>query len=198
MPESVWESLVGAHDRVAGPATRVAPAHEPVAAVLACSDARIPPSVIFDQPAGALFVVRIAGNTASPAALASLDYAVSELGVELLIVLGHTGCGAVTAAASGTCGGHLAPIAEPICDIARTMPGASVDAIARRNVVATVAALADHAGPVGHAARAGRLEIRGAVHDLLSGRLEPAGFGPDAGTRSDLRPSSTSAPQEAS
>lgn len=198
MPETVWESLVAAHHRAGGGATGVAPAHQPVAAILACSDARVPPSVVFDQPAGTLFVVRIAGNTASPAALASLDFAVAALGVELLIVLGHTGCGAVAAAASGICEGHLGPIVEPICEIARAMPDAPVEAIARRNVAAAVVALAEHSGPVGRAARAGRLEIRGAIHDLLSGRLEPVLLEARPRIPSDSRQLPTSAPQEAS
>jgi carbonic anhydrase len=173
MPETPWDDLVEAHRRTEEAATGSVPVHRPVAAVLACSDARVPPSVVFDQPAGQLFVVRIAGNTATPAALASLDYAVAELGVGLIVVLGHTGCGAVAAAASGTCGGHLAPIVEPICAIARAMPGASAEAIGRQNVAVAVAALTEHAGPVGDAARTGRLDIRGAIHDLASGRLEP-------------------------
>lgn len=172
-----WQQLVDAH-RLAEKGELVdvldqLPVHEPTAAILACSDARVPPSVIFDQPAGSLFVVRIAGNTASPAALASLDYAVGELGVELLIVLGHSGCGAVQAAAGGTCGGYLAPIVEPICQLALSMPGASTDDLVRCNVANTVEQLEQHAGPVGTAARTGHLEIRGAVHDLLSGHLEP-------------------------
>jgi carbonic anhydrase len=185
-----WQQLVDAHElaekRKPVQVLDRPPVHEPTAAILACSDARVPPSVIFDQPAGSLFVVRIAGNTASPAALASLDYAVGELGVELLIVLGHTGCGAVQAAAGGTCGGHLAPIVEPICQLALTMPGASTDDLVRCNVANTVEQLERHTGPVGTSARAGRLEIRGAVHDLLTGQLDP------------VHPRITHAPTEAS
>ncbi|NNE13221.1 MAG: hypothetical protein HKN41_13355 [Ilumatobacter sp.] len=158
----------------------------------------MPPSVVFDQPAGTLFVVRIAGNTASPAALASLDYAVAALGVELLIVLGHTDCGAVTAAAAGTCGGHLAPIAAPICDVARAMPAASIDEIAGHNVAVAMRTLADHEGPVGEAARAGRLQIRGALHDLRSGRLEPVPVMSAPLDRSHSPTTPIPAPQEAS
>jgi carbonic anhydrase len=68
---------------------------------------------------------------------------------------------------------HLVPIVEPICEIARQMPDASVDEIVRHNVAATINALAEHSGPVGAASRNGQLEIRGAVHGLLSGHLEP-------------------------
>jgi carbonic anhydrase len=99
--------------------------------------------------------------------------AVAALGVDLIVVLGHTNCGAVAAAAAGTCGGHLAPIVAPICEIARANPGLEPDQISERNVAATVAALAAHDGPVGSAATAGKVEIRGAVHDLRTGHLIP-------------------------
>lgn len=170
---TVWNELVAAHQRVEASSLGGAPAHEPRAAVLCCSDARVPPSVIFDQPAGTLFVVRIAGNTASPAALASLDYAVDILGVRLLVVLGHTGCGAVQAAASGRCGGHLAPIVESICTIAKARPDLSAEQLVRANVGATISALSLHGGPVGRSVRRGELEIQGAVHDLITGALDP-------------------------
>ena len=168
----IWDRLVEAHHRAERGPQEEPPVHEPTAAILACSDARVPPSIIFDQPAGTLFVVRIAGNTASPAALASLDYAVAVLGVDLLIVLGHTGCGAVQAAAAGTCEGHLAPIVEPICRLAQSMPGAEIDDLVRANVSGTIEDLRNHSGPVGRAAGNGQLEIRGAVHNLLLGQLE--------------------------
>ena len=160
------------------------PLHAPRAAILACSDARVPPSVVFDQPAGNLFVIRIAGNTAGPAAQASLEYAVAELGVDLIVVLGHTTCGAVTAAASGTCGGHLAPIVEPICRIARLHPDASVDELAALNVANTMADLASHDGPIARAVAEGRVEIRGALHDLVTGQLRPV----TADTARDVAP----------
>lgn len=170
---ATWDRLVTAHGRTDHESSGALPIHEPNAAVLACADARVPPSVIFDQPAGSLFVVRIAGNTASDAALASLDYAIGVLGVDLLVVLGHTGCGAVAAAVDGTCGGHLKAVVEPICELVRSMPDASVDKIVSLNVARTVELLTEHGGPVGDAVRAGRLEVRGAVHDLSTGQLVP-------------------------
>jgi carbonic anhydrase len=179
MSDSSWDSLLAGHQRAEATMASLTdgggrpPLHAPRAAILACSDARVPPSVVFDQPAGNLFVIRIAGNTAGPAALASLEYAVAELGVDLIVVLGHTTCGAVTAAASGTCGGHLAPIVEPICRIARLHPEASVDDLATLNVAGTMADLALHDGPIARAVAEGRLEIRGAMHDLVTGQLRP-------------------------
>ena len=69
----------------------------PACAILSCSDSRVPPELIFDQGIGDLFVIRTAGNYASTPALASIEYAVMKLKVPLIIVLGHSGCGAVQA-----------------------------------------------------------------------------------------------------
>lgn len=70
----------------------------PFAAVLACADSRVPVELIFDQSIGQIFDVRLAGNIVTPEVTASLEYAVAALGVSAILVLGHTGCGAVTAA----------------------------------------------------------------------------------------------------
>ena len=70
----------------------------PFAAILSCSDSRVPPELVFDQGLGDLFEVRLAGNTVTRAGLESIDYAVSHLGTRLIMVLGHESCGAVKAA----------------------------------------------------------------------------------------------------
>jgi carbonic anhydrase len=76
------------------------PTQRPFAAILGCSDARVPTEMVFHQGANDLFVVRVAGNVLGAECLGSLDYAVTNLddGLKLLVVLGHSGCGAVTAA----------------------------------------------------------------------------------------------------
>lgn len=79
----------------------------PFAVILSCSDSRVPPELIFDQGLGGLFVVRVAGNTVTRAGLESIDYAVSQLGTPLIVVLGHDSCGAVKGAI-GECGGKPA------------------------------------------------------------------------------------------
>src|SRR6201989_2506407 len=71
---------------------------EPFAAVLSCADSRVPVELVFDQTIGHIFVTRVAGNIVTPEIIASLEYAVAALGVEAVLVLGHTGCGAVKAA----------------------------------------------------------------------------------------------------
>ena len=76
----------------------LAAGQRPFATILGCSDSRVPPELIFDAGLGDLFVIRVAGNVFSPEIAASLQYAGYHLGTELFVVLGHEGCGAVSAA----------------------------------------------------------------------------------------------------
>lgn len=71
---------------------------EPFAAVLSCADSRVPVELIFDQTIGHIFVTRVAGNVVTPEIVASLEYSVAVLGVKVILVIGHTSCGAVKAA----------------------------------------------------------------------------------------------------
>lgn len=90
------------------------PPHRPLAVVVGCSDARVPAEAVFGQPPGALFVVRVAGNVLEPAALTSVRFAVETLGAGLVVVLGHTGCGAVRAALDHGSDPGLAAVTDPI------------------------------------------------------------------------------------
>jgi len=166
-----WEALMAAHEEARDRERSVVPEHRPRTAILACSDARVPPSIIFDQPAGSLFVVRVAGNTPTPSAVASLDYAVDELGVELIVVLGHTSCGAVAAACAGSCDGYLEPLTSAICALVDQRPCIDADGLAAANVRSTVQALTAFASPTGRAIRSGRVNIEGAVYDLATDQI---------------------------
>jgi carbonic anhydrase len=176
MPDAAttWHEMVQAHDRSAADhsPTGAFPEHRPMAAVLACSDARVPPSLLFGQPAGSLFVVRLAGNSATAGAVASLTYAVESLGTPLVVVLGHTGCGAVTAALSPGTAPELRPILQPIDEMLSACtdcddPDTAIEANVRHNL----RRLTDDRGPLGLAITDGRVELRGAVHDLRTGAL---------------------------
>jgi carbonic anhydrase len=173
--EERWTELVRRHAEVAERSRRSEPGppeHRPEVAILACSDARVPPEFLFDQEPGSAFIVRIAGNSATDVAVASLTYAVAELGVGLVVVLGHTGCGAVTAALAATAPAVLSPILTPIdemlaaCDTCDDVESAVI-----ANVRHNVRRLARDRGPLGEAIAAGRVDVRGAVHDLASGHL---------------------------
>lgn len=75
----------------------VADNHRPFAVVLGCSDARVPAEIVFDQGLGDLFVIRVAGNVVAPSQVGSVEFAVERFGVRLVVVLGHTRCGAIDA-----------------------------------------------------------------------------------------------------
>jgi carbonic anhydrase len=77
---------------------RLRGSQHPFATILACSDSRVPPELLFDQGFGDLFTIRVAGNVIAPDILGSVQYAFAHLNTPLLVILGHTGCGAVTAA----------------------------------------------------------------------------------------------------
>ncbi|MGB4399483.1 MAG: carbonic anhydrase [Daejeonella sp.] len=94
--------------------TETADGQWPFAAILACSDSRVASELIFDQGLGDIFSVRLAGNIASQQAIASMEYTCKVLGSKLIVVLGHTACGAVKAACDGVEMGHLGSLTKMI------------------------------------------------------------------------------------
>jgi len=175
----VWNDLIEAHETARRADRGAVPHHEPNAAVLSCSDARVPPSVVFGQTHGDLFIVRNAGNNATPAAIASLDYAVGELGVDLIVVMGHTECGAVAAAAADVDAPHLAPIIDPIRELCVHHSCADAGALGERNVLHAVELLGASEGVAGPAIRAGRVKVVAAIYDLASDSLRELHTSPE-------------------
>lgn len=92
-------SGVRSHDTATSQAHRseLAAGQQPFAIILGCSDSRVPPEIVFDQGLGDLFVIRVAGNIAAPTQIGSIEYAAERLGTRLIVVLGHSRCGAVSA-----------------------------------------------------------------------------------------------------
>ena len=142
----------------------------PWAAVLTCADSRVSPEWLFDLGPGELFDVRSAGNTAFHAGIASLEYAVAELDVPLILVLGHSGCGAVTAAMGDA---PLTPLLQELVDPIRAClrPGMDLQAAVEANARACAAALPTESALLEEAMAAGQLEIAAAALDLTSGRV---------------------------
>jgi carbonic anhydrase len=94
------DSEPGLEASVADARRRVLPApavQEPLAIVLGCSDARVPAEIVFDQGLGDLFVIRVAGNIVAPSQVGSVEFAAAAFGTRLVVVLGHTNCGAIHA-----------------------------------------------------------------------------------------------------
>lgn len=151
----------------------------PFAVILGCADSRVPPEIIFDQGIGDLFILRVAGNIADEALLASMEYAVDHLGVPLILVLGHQKCGAVQAAVTGgEAHGHLEYLMEalrPAVETARSRPGDLAENTIRANVERVVRELQNSEPLLAKAVKKGALKILGGRYDLETGRVEILG-----------------------
>ena len=167
--------------------TEIARGQTPFVAVLSCSDSRVPPELLFGRGLGELFVIRDAGNTIDTAGLGSIQYAVAELGVPLVLVLGHERCGAVDAALSvveknTTFPGGIGPMVEPIVPAAlaaktAAAPNANredvLDMAVRENVKRVVTRLRTAAEPILlEPLKAGKLKVVGARYDLDDGSVD--------------------------
>jgi carbonic anhydrase len=152
----------------------------PIAAILSCADSRVAPELAFDQGPGELFVVRVAGNIVNPDLLASLEYGVRFLGAPLVMVLGHTGCGAVDAAikvlkTKAVLPGHLpelvAAIKPAVIIAERAKSGNLLDNAIAENVRRQVAALKSSAPVIGKAYAGKKIDIVGALYDIPTGKI---------------------------
>ena len=147
----------------------------PFAAVLACADSRVPPEVLFDQGLGDLFVVRVAGNIVNDQLLGSLEYAAAHLDTPLVVVLGHTSCGAIGAVAQGVeLEGHiasLAPAIQPAIDKVRDQEGDLTDNAAREVARMTAKQLQESEPIMADLVKAEKIKIVPAFYDLESGEV---------------------------
>jgi carbonic anhydrase len=141
----------------------------PYAALLCCADSRVPPEHIFSAGLGELFVIRVAGNVLDRHQLASIEYAAAHLHCPLILVLGHTGCGAVAAALSGGGEGYIQYITDEILQAVgeERDPHLACRLNVKHAVDTIKRAFADHP----EIPSAG-LDIRGAVYDIVSGEVE--------------------------
>lgn len=157
----------------------VAKGQKPFAAILGCADSRVPPEIIFDRGLGDLFVVRTAGQVIDKAVLGSLEFAVEELHITLMMVLGHARCGAVIATIDaiernvkassdiGALGEGLRPAVEKV----KGQPGDLLDNAVKANVALIVDRL-KHDPILAEAVVKGQLNIVGAHYDLDTGMVE--------------------------
>jgi carbonic anhydrase len=171
--ESEWE------DYSVGRAERVA-AQYPIVAVLSCSDSRVAPELAFDQGPGDVFVIRVAGNFVNDDGLASFEYAVHFLGVPLLMVLGHSNCGAVGAAIKvvterAELPGHLPELVkaiEPAVIAAHGRHPSDLLAVAiEENVRLSVKHLIEDVPVLSDALAAKKIAIAGGVYDIATGKV---------------------------
>lgn len=151
----------------------------PFAIIVSCSDSRVPVETIFDQIPGNVFGVRLAGNFIDDNGLGSIEYAVAALKSSLILVLGHTQCGAVKAAVQfvkdgSAQPGHIQNLVDAIAPAAKAAKSASGDWLANaieRNVHDNVAAVRARSSIVDEAVKGGRLAIAGGIYDLHTGKV---------------------------
>lgn len=155
----------------------------PTAIVVACADSRVAPELIFDQGVGDLFVVRVAGNVVTgggPIVQGSLEFAVAELGARLILVLGHTACGAVKAAvahidARDKLPGAIEGLVDAIRPAVRDAEGGrgdKVENVIKANVRRCSETIRRLDPILAKFAGAGELKVVGGVYDLASGRVD--------------------------
>ena len=156
-------------------------AQRPFAIILGCSDSRMPVEIVFDQGFGDLFVVRVAGNIVAPSLVGSIEFAAAEFGTRLVVVMGHTRCGAVTATLRALATGqgpeskNLRAITDRIAPHIEHL-GGTPDEKLKKGVRANVKAAADQ---LRHGSRlledlvvAGRVVVVGAEYDLETGVVD--------------------------
>jgi carbonic anhydrase/SulP family sulfate permease len=165
----------------------------PLAVILSCIDSRTPAELIFDLGLGDIFSVRIAGNITSPKVLGSMEYGCAVAGAKLIVVIGHTQCGAVTAAVNfagsqanveqATGCQHLEPIIHEIqtaIDLPSCQPlehwsavqrANLVDAVAHRNVLHTVEHILQQSRTINRLVQEGKIAVVGAMYDVVTGQI---------------------------
>lgn len=142
----------------------------PWAAVLACADSRVAPEWVFDAALSDLFVIRSAGNTAFADAIASLEYAISQLGTQLVLVMGHSSCGAVKAAlGSDPLTPLLTDLVKPIR--ASFVPGEDLIASIKGNTRYAAAQITRRSEVMAQAVASGKVAIRSSYFDIATGKV---------------------------
>ena len=191
-PQAALERLMQGNARFVADAPQPAPprterrrmlvaGQQPFAAILGCSDSRAVPEIVFEADLGEIFTVRVAGNALANAELGTLEYASAALGVPLILVLGHQGCGAVSAAVEVAERGATLPYAlatlinailPSVAEARRGNPVNLVDAAVRIHARRTAQLIAGGASPgIRERVQAGEIMVRAAYYDLSEGRV---------------------------
>ncbi len=156
----------------------LADSQHPKVIVLSCSDSRVPPEIVFDQSLGDLFVIRAAGNVTDAIGLGSMEYAFEHLGSSVLVVLGHTKCGAVTAACSGekmptpNLQAFVDKIDPAVMKVKNSATGdALIEAAIKENVHESALDVLAHSEVLKHGVDEGKLSVIEAEYQLSTGEV---------------------------
>jgi carbonic anhydrase len=165
--------------------TELTKGQHPIATILSCSDSRVPPETLFDQGLGDIFIIRLAGNVFDDDAQASIEYSVAVLGVPLIVVLGHSSCGAVKAALDvrqnktelpGKLPGLAGRIIPAVDAAIAANPKATGDALLNACISSNVTYAMDGLGAkdpvIGPAISSGKVKITGGVYSLPTGKVD--------------------------
>lgn len=149
----------------------------PFAVIVTCSDSRVPPEIIFDQALGDLFVIRVAGNIVDDFAIGSIEYGVSVLGAKLILVLGHSNCGAVDGALKGLkFDNHIQEVLnaiQPAVQASRSGNGGdALEKAIKANVKHVEEMLRSSKPLLGNLLQQGKITLLGGYYDLASGKVE--------------------------
>ena len=154
----------------------------PFAAIVSCLDSRIPPAIVFDRGIGDLFVARVAGNFVNDDILGSLEFATKLAGAKLIVVMGHTECGAVKGACDSAQLGLLTSTLANINPAVNAVTGdftprssknaAFVQAVAEMNVQLTMRKLRDRSVVLREIIDSGQIRLVGAMYDVASGKVK--------------------------
>jgi carbonic anhydrase len=160
---------------------------QPFVTVLGCSDSRAPLETVFDQGIGDIFTVRVAGNVCADDEMASLEYGAGHLGTHLVVVLGHSDCGAVTAAVTGAeVHGHMRQLVDKISPAVAEAQAAHRDlhgkdlvpAAIEANVWYSIEQLLLNSPMTRRLVETGKLQVIGAIYDVKTGKVEWLGQHP--------------------
>lgn len=144
----------------------------PYAIILSCADSRVIPEVIFDTGLGEIFVVRVAGNIANASSMASIEYAVAHLNVNLIVVMGHENCGAVAAAiAGGDNGPNLNHLVGHILPAVESCEDKEINMVVRENAKKSAKDMVSNSSIIKDACQKD-LQIVSAFYNLRSGKVE--------------------------
>jgi len=156
--------------------TELAKTQHPFAAIVSCSDSRVPPEIVFDQGIGDLFIVRVAGNVINDEGLGSIEYTVDHLGTRLILVLGHQSCGAVkaareTIAAKGKAPGHIESLVTAIKPAVEATAKDDLDTTVKANVKNVVQALRSSTPILKAKVDSGDIRVLGGYYSLETGAV---------------------------
>ncbi|MBF0152294.1 MAG: carbonic anhydrase [Magnetococcales bacterium] len=159
--------------------TETSGGQHPFATFISCSDSRVPVEEVFDRGIGDLFVIRVAGNVADTDEIGTAEYGSGHLGVSLIVVMGHTKCGAVTAVVTGAkVGGSIPKLVDNIIPAAERAKakGLKDDALileaTKENVRQSISDLTAHSEELAHMVKEGKIKIVGAMYHTESGRVD--------------------------